>query len=141
MRNRLDDFVEWLARTVSWIFFRRIEVVGEERIPRGVPLLLVANHHNSLIDPVLILGTLGARPRFLAKSTLWQNPMLRPLLGLAGAVPVHRKQDVGEDMSQNRTTFARCHDQLATGGCGDAGRPAGVLRLRRYDVSTWECNS
>ena len=51
MRPRLDAFVEWLARTLMRVFFPEIEGGGLERIPRDVPLVVVAKHHNSLIHP------------------------------------------------------------------------------------------
>ncbi len=116
-RAQLDEFVERLARLLRRIFFRSVEVVGREHIPADAPLLVVANHHNSLVDPVLLMATLGVHPRFLAKSTLWDLPGIRQLLDLAGAVPVYRRQDEGVDTSQNVETFARCFDELAAGGC------------------------
>jgi 1-acyl-sn-glycerol-3-phosphate acyltransferase len=105
-----------LARTLTRIFFREIEVVGAERVPDEGPLLVVANHHNSLVDPALVLARLPRAPRFLAKSTLWKLPGLRVLLDAAGSIPVYRRQDAGEDTSRNRETFARCHEVLAAGG-------------------------
>jgi 1-acyl-sn-glycerol-3-phosphate acyltransferase len=78
--------------------------------------VVVANHHNSLIDPLLLFATLGVRPRFLAKSTLWDMPGIRSLLDVAGAVPVYRRQDEGVDTAQNAETFRRCFDELAGGG-------------------------
>jgi 1-acyl-sn-glycerol-3-phosphate acyltransferase len=115
MRRLLDGALAGLARLLVALFFREVEVVGRERIPRGVPLLLVANHVNSLIDPILVMGYLGARPRILAKSTLWRHPVVAPLLVLAGAVPVYRHQD-DADVSRNLDTFARCRETLAAGG-------------------------
>jgi len=56
------------------------------------------------------------RPRFLAKSTLWDLPVIRSLLDLAGAVPVYRRQDEGVDLAKNDETFTRCFDELAAGG-------------------------
>lgn len=122
MRRLLDVAVRGLCRLVLSIFFREVEVVGEERIPEGVPLLLVGNHTNALVDPVLLLGFLPTRPRLLAKSTLWKNPLLAPLLALGGAIPVYRRQDIvaGKDaekyMAQNEDMFSRCHAELAGGG-------------------------
>ncbi len=115
MRPQLDLLVEGLAKAACFSFFRSIEIVGAEKIPRGVPLVLVANHHNSLVDPILVLGTTGVHARFLAKSTLWKVPFTRVLLNLAAVIPVHRKQD-GADMTKNEETFARCWDVLAAGG-------------------------
>jgi 1-acyl-sn-glycerol-3-phosphate acyltransferase len=103
-----------MARGVLRVFFRDIEVVGLERIPRGVPLLVVANHVNALLDAVLIHAFLGLRPRILAKSTLWRHPVVAPLLLVAGAVPVYRRQD-GLDTARNLDAFRRCRSALARG--------------------------
>jgi glycerol-3-phosphate O-acyltransferase/dihydroxyacetone phosphate acyltransferase len=117
-------FVEGLARAACATFFRSIEVTGEEHVPHGVPLVLVANHHNSLVDPILVLGTTGVQARFLAKSTLWSVPPARVLLELAAVIPVHRAQD-GADMAKNEETFAACWEVLAA--CGAIGLfPEGI---------------
>lgn len=115
-RARVDRVLAWLCRGLMGIFFREVQVQGLEKVPRGVPLVLVANHHNSLIDPLLVLAHLDAHPRFLAKSTLWDIPVMRRLLDIGGVIPVYRKQDEGVDTTQNLQTFARCHEELARGG-------------------------
>lgn len=114
-----DRFFRALVRLVLRVFFREVEVAGAERLPVGHPLVLVANHVNGLIDPLLLIGPLPAvetLPRFLGKSTLWKNPVVRPFLDLAGAIPVYRRQDEGTDPAQNAETFSRCHELLAKGG-------------------------
>jgi len=104
------------ARLLLSIFFRRVEVAGAERIPRGRPMVFVGNHVNSLFDPALLLGFLPISPRFLAKSTLWKHPIIRPFIELASAIPVFRRQDEGVDPSKNADTFTRCHEVLRDGG-------------------------
>lgn len=115
MRSRLDALFQVFLRLVLRVFFRGVEVVGEERLPLGRPMVLVANHVNGLIDPVLLLGALPVHPRTLAKSTLWKNPLVRPFLKLGGAIPVYRRQDQ-VDTALNEETFARSRDLLASGG-------------------------
>ena len=105
-----------LVRLVLRIFFREVEVEGAGRIPEDRPLVLVANHVNGLVDPLLLIGPLPVMPRFLAKSTLWKISVVRPFLDLAGAIPVYRKQDEGVDASKNAETFTRSHELLARGG-------------------------
>jgi 1-acyl-sn-glycerol-3-phosphate acyltransferase len=112
---RAQPFLRGLIRLVLRIFFQRVEVVGKELIPLDRPLVLVANHVNGLIDPLLILGPLPIWARLLGKSTLWKIPFLRPFLKMAGVIPVYRAQDK-VDTAQNEETFARCHDHLAAGG-------------------------
>jgi glycerol-3-phosphate O-acyltransferase/dihydroxyacetone phosphate acyltransferase len=115
VRAVVDRALSWLARLMLRVFFREIEVVGAERIPRGAPLLIVANHVNSIVDPLLLMAFVDGRARVLAKSTLWSHPVLGPLLVLAGALPVYRRRDA-QDVTKNFTTFARCHEELARGG-------------------------
>ena len=67
--------VAWIARFAVALLFRRVEVAGIERLPRrDRPVLLVANHFNGFVDPVLIATALGRLPRFIAKAGLRKIP-------------------------------------------------------------------
>ncbi len=101
---------------MSRIFFSRIEIAGQSHLPPAGPLLIVANHGNTLVDPMLVKGFLPYSSRFLAKSTLWQDPLAKHLVRLAAAIPVHRQQDPGSDTSKNVGAFALSHAVLAGGG-------------------------
>ena len=114
MRRLLDRTARALARILVAVFFRSAEVQGLERVPARGPVLFVANHGNALIDPMVLVALLPRLPRFLAKHTLWSNPAVRPLLELAGALPVYRAQE--GDTARNQETFARCFAELRGGG-------------------------
>lgn len=115
-RPRGERALVALDRLVLDVFFRRLEVEGLERVPRQGPLIVVANHTNSLVDPMLVLGILPRMPRFLAKSTLFDKTLLRPFLHWARVIPVYRRQDAGADVGRNVETFAACRRVLAAGG-------------------------
>jgi 1-acyl-sn-glycerol-3-phosphate acyltransferase len=115
-RRVLDAGLVRLARLVLHVFFREVAVTGLEGIPRGAPLVLVANHNNSVVDSVLLLALTSPCPRLLAKSTLFSHPVMGPLLTLAGALPVYRRRDQGANVSRNFDTFAQCGKVLAAGG-------------------------
>jgi 1-acyl-sn-glycerol-3-phosphate acyltransferase len=106
----------WLARLAARVFFRRLEVVGNEAIPPRGPLLIVANHQNSLIDPILIVASLARAPRFLGKAPLWQNRILLPFLHYGRVIPVHRRHDPGFDPGRNEETFDAARGVLEQGG-------------------------
>ena len=104
-----------LSRFLSYAFFREIAVQGADSIPAEGPLIYAVNHPNSLVDPLLIHAVLPRSPRFLAKHTLWDIPVVRPFLRLAGSIPVYRTQDKGARTAKNLEAFDACYRALAEG--------------------------
>ena len=104
--------IAWIARFASYLLFRRVEVAGMERYPRGRPVLLVANHFNGFVDPVLIATVLGRLPRFIAKAGLQKIPIAGLVLRSAGVVFVHRREDK-DGAESNEDAFVDCHRALA----------------------------
>ncbi|RMH14810.1 MAG: acyltransferase [Gemmatimonadetes bacterium] len=110
----------WLLPALSLIsnaaarVFYRFSVEGA-RVPAEGPVLLVANHPNSLFDPVLVAAAAGRPVRFLAKSTLFADPKVGWLMRSGGAIPVYRRQDAPGEMERNEDTFRAVFDELARG--------------------------
>ena len=96
------------------VFFRRIEVVGSERVPVAGPVIFVLNHPNALIDPAFLL-CLSPRPvSFLAKAPLFRAPVLGWLVRAFDSIPVQRRQDEGGSVD-NGATFERARELLLRG--------------------------
>jgi 1-acyl-sn-glycerol-3-phosphate acyltransferase len=105
-----------LVRALTKFYYPRIEVTGGDLIPRRGPVLLVANHPNSLIDPVL-LGIAAQRPvRLMAKAPLFDVPVFGGVLRALGMVPAYRGSDDAKQVSKNLESLAVAARQLATGG-------------------------
>ena len=124
MRPIVDRLLTGLALLALRGFFRDLEVVGRERVPRDRPLLIVANHFNALVDAGTVVVVLGRLPRFVAKAALWSRAWRRPFLWLVGLVPVDRPQDTSVAARRHRrhsrqervrATLASCRDVLARG--------------------------
>ena len=81
---------EWLLRC----YYPDLVVEGAERIPDG-PLIIVANHPNSLADPVMLSVALPRRVYWLAKATLFESRLGGTVLKTLGAIPVHRRHEGG----------------------------------------------
>lgn len=110
----------WLLPVLSAIcslagrLFYRLSVDGSP-VPREGPVLLVANHPNSLIDPLIVAAVAGRPVRFLAKAPLFSDPKLGWIMRAAGAIPVYRRQDDPSLVGQNRDVFQAVFTELAGG--------------------------
>ncbi|MCG6925355.1 MAG: lysophospholipid acyltransferase family protein [Acidobacteria bacterium] len=105
-----------LLRISVRVFFRRIEVVGLEHVPRTGAVVFFGNHPNSLLDPALICCFCERVVRFVAKDVLFRSPLLRPVLRAMGAVPVQRRADHGEAPLANELAFERLFAVLGASG-------------------------
>ena len=134
-RRFTDRSIGLVARGLVLAFHRSVDVRWRERLPRDRPVLIVANHGNGFVDPVVVAGVLGRLPRFLAKAALWKVVVARPFLGLAGVLPVYRTAD-GDHASDNTSVFDACHRELAQRATvaifpeGTTGDRAGLDRVR-----------
>jgi 1-acyl-sn-glycerol-3-phosphate acyltransferase len=70
--------------------YNRLEVMGFDNIPHGVPFI-VASNHASYIDPPLIGGVLPVRLRYLAKESLFRVPLIGFFVKALGSIPVKRE--------------------------------------------------
>jgi 1-acyl-sn-glycerol-3-phosphate acyltransferase len=103
------------------MYYPRIEVTGGALIPRTGPVLLVANHPNSLIDPVL-LGLAARRPiRLMARAPLFRVPIFGAIMRALGMVPTYRGSDDPKQVEKNVASLAAAARQLA------AGRALGIF--------------
>ena len=113
LRHILRPIV-WLA---PWIFFRKIDIRGRDRVPADRPLIFVANHPNVMLDALMLgLYAPGEIPRFLGKSTLFKNLFYAWFLRLLGVIPVARAKDKGSQMSSNRDMLRLARRTLLDGG-------------------------
>lgn len=109
-------FLQAIFSVAMSLFFRRIELVNTELIPRDKGLVFVMNHPNGLIDAALIFVALPRKVSFLAKSTIFKMPVLGFLARAVEALPVYRQSDAKEDMAKNQQTFKLCRELLKRGG-------------------------
>lgn len=107
----LLPFFPWVARIAAFVYYR-IRYRGEQ-VPRHGPVLLVANHPNSLLDPMLVQAAARRPVRFLAKAPLFEDGKIAWLVRAAGAIPVYRRADDPLQMDRNEEMFRAVHAALA----------------------------
>jgi 1-acyl-sn-glycerol-3-phosphate acyltransferase len=100
-RRQADGSYSPAWRTVSKIILRpgirgmmRLDWRGQENIPAEGPVILAANHlsYMDIFAVALFADSAGRYPVFLAKSSLFTIPVLGPVIGRLGQLPVYRGQ-------------------------------------------------
>lgn len=115
MLQLIGDLARWTIRRLIRLYYPKIEVSGAVHIPREGTVLLVANHANSLIDPVIV-GLAADRPvRFFAKAPLFDTPVLGRLMRALGMLPAFRAQDDGAQVRRNLESLNVGAQALAQG--------------------------
>jgi 1-acyl-sn-glycerol-3-phosphate acyltransferase len=88
-----------LVRDSFRLVFRtcyRFKVMGGEHVPETGGVILAANHVSYLDPAVLTCGNLRRTVRYLARDSLFRNPIFGGLLRRVGALPMSRERgDVG----------------------------------------------
>ena len=88
----LAPFLSHVANAALRVYYRLHR--GGVTVPRTGPVLLVANHPNSLLDPAMVALAARRPVRFLAKATLYTDPLL-------GFAPFTTRSRVGQPLESS----------------------------------------
>ncbi|MCB2378565.1 lysophospholipid acyltransferase family protein [Hymenobacter sp. BT635] len=107
------------------VFFRRLEIRHRQRLEQPGPMLIVSNHPNTLMDPLIVAASRSQPIAFLAKSTFFKNPISKAIFLSGNCIPIYRRQDAEsgdsgvtpEELAQrNEAAFGQCYDYFDKGG-------------------------
>lgn len=103
------------------IFYRHIGVRGEDNIPPNdgrTPVIFAGNHHNGLIDPIIVYCTVPNRViRPVAAAYLFDIPVIGFIIrSLLKAIPVRRRTDKKGRKVDNSKSLQAMSNVLLEGG-------------------------
>lgn len=87
-------------------FYRHIHVTGLANIPTQGPVILIANHHSSLMDAALLGILLKRKAYFFARGDVFVNKPVRRILWWFHMMPVHSHQRGKNTLQVNRASFS-----------------------------------
>ena len=110
------QFLKYLFKLTFETYFNVFRVTGHENIPDG-PVIFVANHPSTLMDPVVI-ATLLKRPIFfLAAAEFmgkgWVTKFMQRYLNM---IPVYRPDTLPGEAKKNADVFYKCFEHLGNNG-------------------------
>lgn len=125
-RRVFISFWKRFCRLVVKTFYSHYEVTGDEVLngvgaKQNTGIILCVNHVNALIDGVVLQASTDHNIRPLARSGLFKNPLMKPILEMMGAVPIYRRRIVETQVetqddtrnSSNQDSFSKCYELLA----------------------------
>jgi 1-acyl-sn-glycerol-3-phosphate acyltransferase len=135
----LYALIKLIVKIALKVFYTEVHVQTKVPLPSKGPLIVVANHPNTFMDPIVIAAMLRQQVYFLTNGSVFKNPVVGWLLSKMNMIPVYRKQDTNGQSPDNRESFARCFDFLARKGTlliFPEGSSVNERRLRKLKTGT-----
>ena len=107
------SFLKRIIKITLFIFFKKIVVNGKDNIPSKGPLIIVANHPNTFMDPMIIISITKQRLGFVGNGGIFINKFVNSILSYFHVIPIFREKDRAPGEKQdNSKAFEKCHDYL-----------------------------
>jgi 1-acyl-sn-glycerol-3-phosphate acyltransferase len=103
-----------LLRYYNYVYFRSIEVYGEENIPTDGGVLFSPNHQGAFLDPLLIGSMTPNKITSLTRSDVFGGPF-QWFLDAFQMLPVYRIRNGYSNLKKNDLTFEKCYSLLSEG--------------------------
>ena len=104
--------VRTYLRIGMFFYFKKVDVVGVENVPKNKAVLLLANHQNALLDALLIATKCGRFSYFLTRAAVFKKTMVSKLLKSLQMLPVYRIRDGWSNLTNNNAIFEMCTEVL-----------------------------
>ena len=111
MKNIFYKFIALTLSIYNNFFFKKLTIVGKEKIPNDGAIIFSPNHQSALLDPLLVGVTNGKRLYSLTRSDVFRKPFLW-ILDAMQTLPIYRIRDGYEKLHLNEETFEICYRLL-----------------------------
>ncbi len=113
----LYHFLRFWVRLALRVFYKKIQVRNAQFLKTPSPVIVVSNHPNTLMDPLIVASLFPQALFFLANASLFRGKWKNKLLAILGLIPIYRKQDVrnASQKPDNKAIFAKCYEYLGKG--------------------------
>lgn len=107
------NFLKIVVKIAVRIFFRKVSIHKTVELPSSGPLLIMGNHPNTFMDPLILAILFKQRVGFLGNASIFVHPVVNAIFAYFRVIPVYRDKDVapGEKID-NEKTFRDCYKFL-----------------------------
>ena len=97
------------------LYYREIKIRHKEYLRHDGPIIIIANHPNTMMDAWIIAQSISQPIYFMAKGTFFNTPLKRRILGSLGMIPINRPIDNKTTGVDNNASFEACYKVLEEG--------------------------
>jgi 1-acyl-sn-glycerol-3-phosphate acyltransferase len=105
-------FLYYFANLIIRLYYRKFYVNRLDQIPKDKPLLIVSNHPNGFLEPIVMACLFPIDLHFLVRGDLFENKALRWLLVSTNQVPIYRFKDGIAALRNNQKTIEKTIEVL-----------------------------
>lgn len=106
----------WVMMWITFkIFFRRIDLIGLEKLKTGKPAIIIANHPASFLDAMVMAVFLKRSIHFYVRGDIFAHPIAYKLLTMLHMIPIFSREHGTQNLSKNKRTFDRGRKLLEEG--------------------------
>lgn len=115
-----DIYNRYLRVTHNYIYYKKVTIIGKENIPpKGVPVFVISNHQNGLMDALAILYLFPDKrqPVFITRGDIFKRQFIARIFRFLKMIPTFRSRDGNlNDVRSNNLTFDIAANVLKRGG-------------------------
>ena len=91
--NFLYGSVKYFLKVVTSMYFQKINVIGQENIPKDGPVIICGNHANQFVDPMLIISNSTRNLSVCMAASSYSKPVIGYFAKKLDVIPVYRPED------------------------------------------------
>jgi len=111
----LYRLMKFIVGTGIRIYYKKIRMIGKEHLPDKGPLVIIANHPNTLMD-AWVVGYACKQPiYFMAKGSFFNSKFRLWLLRKLNMIPINRAGEGKAIGVENNQSFEECYQLLEQG--------------------------
>ena len=87
----------FFARVLLSFYYREVQVIGIENIPKDGPVIIIANHPNMYLDTLYIPAYLPRHISYLVSASTHRQRLMGFVSKIFGNIPVERPRDISQE--------------------------------------------
>jgi len=113
MKNIFYYFIKYIIRFASKCYFRKIQIIGLENVPKEVGIIFSPNHQGAFLDPLLVGSVIPQQVTSLTRSDVFGGKF-QWFLSALKMLPVYRIRNGYSNLRRNEEIFEKCRKILCS---------------------------